>query len=305
LYYRFRAVKVIATKWLTTYTFWLYISSGGAEELQKESVYVLLCGYSYHTVPYLQSYRNGVDSYIFRLQTEGVCTIDIEGETKEARPGDLTLLAPGTRYDLLIGSQDGENQVSPASSGDYYVFCEGAWIEEWWGRKERPAMSRIIGAGRLLGIWNQLVLEKRSLDGGDPELSATLLMSLCLMLDRALEEVKPPEERRTSFLAVRIRHYIEEHALQPLRLEDVARHAGLSVSRTVHLFKDYYQDSIVQYVTKIRLSMAIELMRCSAMTLEQVAEASGFGGYPYFHRVFRSRYGMSPGAYRRDQSLGR
>ncbi|MNI95930.1 Bacterial regulatory helix-turn-helix protein, AraC family [compost metagenome] len=32
------------------------------------------------------------------------------------------------------------------------------------------------------------------------------------------------------------------------------------------------------------------------MTLEQVAEAAGFGGYAYFHRVFRARYGISPGA---------
>ena len=34
------------------------------------------------------------------------------------------------------------------------------------------------------------------------------------------------------------------------------------------------------------------------MTLEQVSESSGFNNYTYFHRVFRSRFGMSPKEFR-------
>jgi AraC family transcriptional regulator of arabinose operon len=32
--------------------------------------------------------------------------------------------------------------------------------------------------------------------------------------------------------------------------------------------------------------------------LERIAESAGFGSYTYFHRVFRSKYGISPKQYR-------
>lgn len=273
--------------------------------MKKKQLDVKLCGYSYHTAPYGQTYRNGVESYIFRLQTEGSCTLIVNGDTLAAEPGDLLLLQPGDMYDLRVAMQEGQASDVQAPSGDYYVFCDGAWVDEWWRRANRPRLGRIIGDSRLLGIWNQLILEKRRLDGGSDELTSALLVSLCLLLDRALEEVKPSEDGRTSYLAVRMKHYIEEHALQPIKLEDVAAYADLSVSRTTHLFKAHYNIPILQYVMKIRLATAVELLRLSPMTLEQVAEAAGFGGYAYFHRVFKSRFGMSPGAYRQNHSLGR
>lgn len=276
-----------------------------AYQMNEQDIKVILSGYSYHTSPYGQSYRSGVDSYILRLQTEGSCTMIINGETLQAGPGDLVLLKPGDMYDLCIAMEAGVPPEEQTASGDYYVFCSGAWVDQWWRRASRPRLSRIIGDNRLLGIWNQLILEKRRLDGGEGELASALLISLCLLLDRALEEVKPSADGRTSFLAVRLRHYIEEHALQPLKLEEAAAYAGLSISRTTHLFKAHYQISILQYVMKIRLATATELLRLSPMTLEQVAVASGFGGYAYFHRVFRARFEISPGAYRQNHSLGR
>lgn len=273
--------------------------------MNKPDIHVSLSNYSYHSNPYSQSYRNGVDSYIFRLQTEGASTLIINGKVLRAEPGDLMLLEPGDMYDLRVAMEEGVAAEQQEASGDYYVFCEGTWVDQWWRRAVRPKLSRIVNDSRLLGIWNQLILEKRRLDGGEAELVSSLVIALCLMLDRALEEVKPLANGRTSFVAVRLRHYIEEHALQPLTLEEVAAFAGLSISRTTHLFKEHYQISIMQYVMKIRLAAATELLRLSPMTLEQVAVAAGFGSYPYFHRVFRARYTMSPGAYRQNHSLGR
>jgi AraC family transcriptional regulator, arabinose operon regulatory protein len=263
---------------------------------------VQLCGYSYHTEPFRQTYRNGADAYIFRLQTEGSSRLTVDGTTMNLEPGDLTLITPGDVFELQIRIPDLTEPEGLTNSGDYFVFCDGPWVREWWRRKTRPRKSRIVGDTRLLGLWTQLNLEKQRLDGGDPELIVTLLQSLCLMLDRALEEAPVPGQR-ISYLAVRMKHYVEENALRQLKLEHVAEHIGLSVSRTVHLFKEHYGVSIMQYVHKIRLASAKELMLCSPMTLDQIAEAAGFGGYPYFHRVFKEHYGVSPGVYRKNQGI--
>ena len=91
-----------------------------------------------------------------------------------------------------------------------------------------------------------------------------------------------------------MKNYIEEHANQSFKIKDVASHAGFSVSRASRLFKETFGKTMIQYALEIRLNTAIELMKYSEMTLEQIAEVSGFGSYTYFHRVFREAHGVSP-----------
>ncbi|WP_010268055.1 AraC family transcriptional regulator [Paenibacillus senegalensis] len=266
----------------------------------KDTV-LLHCGFSCHSEPYHSSYRNGVDSYLFRLQTEGSSTAYYYDEKQHLQAGDLLLLKPGDIYTLEVTAAEGNPRLS---SSDYYLFCEGEWIDSWWRRSKRPAVSRIDFDDKLLGLWRSLILEKRrGPDEQNVELAAYMLRSLCLYLDRSVTETQLMD--RTAFIALRLKRYIEEHATAsaPLRIEEAARHAGLSVSRAVHLFKQCYNQTMVQYANEVRLNTALERMKYSNMKLEQVAETSGFASYSYFHRVFRSRFGVSPAKYRSSERL--
>ena len=48
----------------------------------------------------------------------------------------------------------------------------------------------------------------------------------------------------------------------------------------------------------MRLSFALDQMKYTDSTLEEIAENTGFGTYTYFHRVFKRKMGEAPGAYR-------
>ncbi|CRK82018.1 helix-turn-helix domain-containing protein [Neobacillus massiliamazoniensis] len=251
---------------------------------------IFFCGYSYHTNRYHSQYKSGYPSYLFRLQTEGLCEVVVKGRKMELEKGDLLLIKPGDHYELLVN--EGQN------SGDYHLGCEGAWIDEWWSRSEKPPVSRIDLDEKLLSIWRHIMIEKRRpLHSQNEELAGYLLRALCLTLERAVNETVPSSLH--PYTVTRMMRYIEEHATYPLKVGDVARHAGLSVSRSVHLFKSSIGKTIMEYVQEIRLSAAIERMKYTTMTLEQIAVDCGFGTYPYFHKVFKKKYGMAPGAYRR------
>lgn len=258
-------------------------------------VQISLCDYSSHRQPFRQNYRNGLDTYILRLQAEGEARALVDGRMQRIVPGDLLLFAPGQSYELLIGT---EQQEKPVHSEDYYVMCTGRWMDEWWKAGARPAKTRIADDGKVGAVWRQLVLEIRRIDGGSPDILARLLQALCLMLDRALAEA-PAAASKAGLLALRMRSYVEAHATGPLKLEDVARHAGISVTRAVHLFKAETGCSIIAYAQQIRLALALQRMRSSQQSLEQIAEETGFGSYSYFHRIFKEKYGVAPGSYRR------
>ncbi|WNF35828.1 AraC family transcriptional regulator [Bacillaceae bacterium IKA-2] len=249
-------------------------------------------GYSYHTKGYHHQNKSGLTSYLIRLQTEGLCEIVINKKKLVFKKGGLLLAKPGDLYELQIK----DNQ----ESGDFHLFCEGTWIDDWWIRSVKPSFSQIILDEKLLTLWRYLILEQRRPSSEEnKELSNYLLKSLCLSIERSINETTSNVNR--PYPVTRMMRYIEEHATQVLRVEDVARYAGLSVSRGVHLFKSSTGKTIIEYVQEIRLSTAINQMTYTSMTLEHISENCGFGTYAYFHRVFKKKYGVAPGAYRRHE----
>ncbi|RLQ93819.1 helix-turn-helix domain-containing protein [Falsibacillus albus] len=258
------------------------------------SINIHYCGYSQHVQPFFSYYKSGFPAYLFRLQTEGSCEITAKGTRMEVNKGDLLLIQPGEHYELSIREKN-ENINEPAVlSGDYHLVCEGKWIEDWWRRSVKPTISRIDLDAKLLSLWHHLIVEERR-PGEANELSGYLLKALCLSIERMVNETSFP------YVVTRMLRFIEEHATTAFKLEDAASHSGLSVSRAAHLFKESVGKTMIEYALEIRLSEAVERMKYTSMTLEQIAEECGFGTYPYFHRMFHRKYGIAPGVYRRER----
>jgi AraC family transcriptional regulator, arabinose operon regulatory protein len=258
------------------------------------------CGYSYHTQPFYSHHRSGFPAYLFRLQTEGVCEIIVKGKKYAIGKGDLLLIKPGDQYELLIEENHNDPLESKVASGDFHVSCEGPWVDEWWARSSKPAISRIDLDEKLLSLWRYLIIEeRRPSTEKNKELSDYLLRALCLSLERAVNETAPSYNR--PYVVTRMMRYVEEHATTAFKVVDVAQHADLSLSRASHLFKSTVGKTMIEYALDIRLSAAVELMKYTSMTLEQIAEDCGFGTYPYFHKVFRKKYGIAPGTFRQQE----
>jgi AraC family transcriptional regulator, arabinose operon regulatory protein len=258
---------------------------------------VLSIGYSYHTEPFTSSHPSGMKSYLFRLQTEGTSRLLVDGKWVDAATGDLMLYKPGDPYELRIELEE-EAEGASISSGDYYIFCQGDWVDRWWKRVKPRTKTTLHQHDKLIGMWRNLILEKRNLHHENEELTDYMLRVLCLQIERAIEESAVSQTKGRAFLAYRLKQYVEENAVKPFKLEDIAQHAGISVSRAVHLFKSVFGQTLMQYAMEVRLSMAVERMLYSKLTLEQVSETCGFGSYSYFHRAFRAKYGISPNGYR-------
>ncbi|WP_332633541.1 AraC family transcriptional regulator [Halalkalibacter flavus] len=255
-------------------------------------LHIGVCSFSFHSKPFYSSYKFGLQDYLFRLQTEGTCQIVINGKAIDAEKGDLILLKPGDDYELKI--EEGQN------SGDFYVFCNGPWLDEWWKRSKKPSISRIHLDEKILSLWRQIIIEERRPSTAEnKELKNYLMMALCLYLERAANETNTSLDRPP--IVTRMMRFIEEQALTSFKIQEVAEHVELSVSRAVHLFKEYVGKTMIEYAQEIRLAAAKDQMKYTSMPLDQIAENCGFGSYTYFHKVFKMKYGKAPGALRREE----
>lgn len=86
---------------------------------------------------------------------------------------------------------------------------------------------------------------------------------------------------------------------ETLRMEELAREVGLSVSRLSHLFKETTGESVLEALNRMRIKQAAQLLEYTGRTATEAAHDVGFHNYNHFASLFRKRMGISPSAYRR------
>lgn len=87
--------------------------------------------------------------------------------------------------------------------------------------------------------------------------------------------------------------YINANYTQDLWTSDICRQAGISGTTFRRLFKQYYQESPVEYITKLRLEHARNLI-AEGMSIEQAALNSGFHDAKYFARIVKKYLHCTP-----------
>lgn len=92
--------------------------------------------------------------------------------------------------------------------------------------------------------------------------------------------------------------FIAEHYAQPIGIEDIGSAIGVHPNYAMTLFKKTFGMTILDYLTRLRLSHAQHLLTTSSMKILDVALSSGFSSISRFNAVFRSVCGITPREYR-------
>ncbi len=94
--------------------------------------------------------------------------------------------------------------------------------------------------------------------------------------------------------------YIDAHYRTPsLSLEEVAASLQISPGYLSRLLKRETGFSFVDYLTRVRITKAMQIMNDPAVKVYEVAEAVGYQSQHYFSRAFKRVFGRSPVEYRK------
>ncbi|GAA3413534.1 helix-turn-helix transcriptional regulator [Paenibacillus hodogayensis] len=92
--------------------------------------------------------------------------------------------------------------------------------------------------------------------------------------------------------------YINEHYHETIDRSSLSEYVSLSHSHLSLLFKKYTGWSPVQYIIKIRMDKAKELLRDTRKSISTIACEVGYTDPFYFSRVFTKHTGLAPRDYR-------
>jgi len=94
--------------------------------------------------------------------------------------------------------------------------------------------------------------------------------------------------------------WIRENSAEPMRVEDLARRAGLSVSAFHRAFRAVTGSSPLQFQKQLRLHTARQLIAVRGASISQIAYEVGYESAAQFSREYRRLFGSPPGRDRRD-----
>lgn len=92
--------------------------------------------------------------------------------------------------------------------------------------------------------------------------------------------------------------HIHKHYHAPLRMEELAEIAFLSISGLHRLFQRHTQMSVSEYVIALRIGESCSRLSGTNQPIQHIAAEVGYASLANFNRQFRRLRGMSPREYR-------
>jgi AraC-like DNA-binding protein/mannose-6-phosphate isomerase-like protein (cupin superfamily) len=119
---------------------------------------------------------------------------------------------------------------------------------------------------------------------------------LCRLYADHKGHTAPPLIRMT-----RVAAHIQEHFRTALSIDDLARMAHLSRSQFQRTFKRAYHITPLQYILKLRLHEACEMLKDPNLDITNIAFDVGFSSSSFFATQFKQYMGEPPSEYRRKK----
>ena len=232
----------------------------------------------------------------------------------ECNAGDTYVIGVGVPH-AYFATEDGEcptvcNLVfdpadlfdGEAADPDHPRYCYGLFRED-------PLTVYVMLTSRTLEDVERTVTRmERELDRRRPEWEMSVksyLVNLLIMMGRYASQRETPASAprpKERLLAMTVmRTVMENYSDQTLTLESIAASLYISKSYLCRIFNRVTGESFGDYLRRVRLEQACRLLRETELTAEQIVYACGLRDIPTFYRVFKSRMGMTPNAYRQGE----
>lgn len=233
--------------------------------------------------------------YELELCLEGSGIYEINNRTYPLQPGMLYLVTPADFHQYRLEDDRPMRYFNVQIPADalaeqvnYALYSQTEPIALLLDEAEREQFSDRLA-------YMAAVCEQK------PELSALLLRneaeSVCIRLLQLLSGRREEEVRDDVIRSAVI--YIKDHYRQPISLEEIAAHVGLSKCYFSSYFAEVMKISFSNYVRNFRLNVAANLIKSTTMTLSEIAYAAGFQTFSYFSVQFRRCFQLSPREYQR------
>ncbi|MNO93831.1 HTH-type transcriptional activator Btr [compost metagenome] len=115
-------------------------------------------------------------------------------------------------------------------------------------------------------------------------------------------EIRKSKTSQVTFDPQDIKDYIDNHYFEDFTIATFTEKYYLSREYIMKLFKQQYGYGIHEYVQKVRMDKAKELLQDSSLKILEISDMLGYKDKNYFSKAFRNYHSISPTEYRMKHS---
>lgn len=232
-------------------------------------------------------------NYVIHVVIDGKGMLDCGGKRWMIRKGQMFILFPG--------------EITT-----YYADKEDPWYYCWFGFQGSSAAKIVESIGftpqtPVLSFEDGEIVEKKIIEmlgsvsltlDGQLHRNAEMMDILSKMIrERAKQAGSDSGEAGFSYSEYAVR-YINNHFNEKIRIQELAKHIGISRSYLVKLVRQETGMSPQEYLIAVRMRRAADLLTRSNDPIRLIAAECGYEDALAFSKVFKSNFGQNPSDYR-------
>ena len=238
------------------------------------------------------SSRSNLQSYLFFTVLSGSGELIYDGKKYDLKKGNMVFIDCRKPYshttDSNLWSLRWCHFYGPTLSFVYEKYVERGGRPTFRSEDTAPFLSTLDSLYKLAS-GSDYIRDMRI----NEELNR-----LCTLL---MEQSWHPEEATTApkkLSVVEVKEYLEQHYAEKISLDELSKQFFINKYYLTRVFKEQFGQSIIAYLTSLRITHAKQLLRFSEKSVEEIGLECGLGALHYFSRVFTEVEGVPPSIYR-------
>lgn len=225
----------------------------------------------------------------------GDLTIDLDGKEFNLSSQDMMIYLPGQFH---------KQQIKSSKSCSYLTIMFDMNI----GPDDAEVLrNKVIHCNQAMyTLIGNIVKQSSLLENYDIAFSKDLMISylheLIIFMIQSTTEISslpvsatnPVQQKFEGEMIDEISNYIMREIYNPISVEDICDHFGISRSTLQTLFKKHLNVPPKQYINDMKMKKAQQIITQEQVPITEVALRLGFSSIHYFSRKFKKEFGISP-----------
>jgi AraC-like DNA-binding protein len=253
------------------------------------------------------------ENYEMVYMKKGYAAFDISGQIVNLGPNDIVIIKPMQYHKFMVKSESGcefivlyftfENRIS----GEYSEIPLEDFLNFVSGKETGPYIAlKVSQKNEIIVLLNRILKEREDSEPGSEFLNYLLVMELFVLLSRALKmewenSIKSKSPKLKELIGI-AENFIHNNFERDISLGDIARFVFLSPSYFTRAFKEETGLSPINYLLKVRIERAKELLTDTGLRISDIALSVGFSNQQRFNEMFKKFTNQTPLQYRKKHA---
>lgn len=262
------------------------------ENILTFNFYITAIGY-YPRAHYHDRKRDyGSKEYILLYCVDGEGEVKIGHETHDLYPNAYAIIPPDVAHHYRSSLEN--------SWSIFWVHFRGEeadYLYKKFKSAKRCIISKIPYAQEKVDAFVEAIdILVRDFSQDAIEYSCLLIKDfLCHLFYKKIDDAMHIEDS----LVQKAKNYMKENMAKTIKIEDLASHFHLSVSRFTELYKEKTGYSPIQNFILLRIQKSCQFLYFTDLSVKEIAIKVGFEDPFYFSRMFKKLMGVAPTHYKK------